>query len=72
MSLKLGGKAPGPVSQPVTRAAGQDAQAAGRLLLTFAPRPLTREPISASCDASTFPTRSWIETFSSFCTSRGT
>lgn len=33
---------------------------------------LTREPISASCDGSTFSTRSQIETFNSFCTGRGT
>lgn len=33
---------------------------------------LTRDPISASCDGSTFSTRSWIETFNSFCTGTGT
>lgn len=44
----------------------------GSLLLAFSPRLLTREPISASCDVSIFSTRSWIETFNSFCTGRGT
>lgn len=50
--------------------------AGGSVCVDFTPHLLnellTREPISASCDGSTFSTRSRIETFNSFCTGRGT